>query len=485
MLVQLPLLPDAKPIVHESGRVIRNDPFKTIKRLIAESGHPPPPAHDRTALASIDHVMRAGGCHRPIRLTGNGQRIDTETGEILGPWSTDGLPSGVAYVACKTRRKSKCAVCSWLYQGDAYQLIHAGLTGGDKDTPEEVADHPAVFVTLTAPSFGKVHTQRRDTKGSIRPCQSGKGDKCRHGNPTVCTTRHGDGDDKIGQALCPRCYDYESAVLWNAHASELWRRTRIQLDRILAKHLEIPRKQLKDHLRIQYVKVAEFQKRGLVHFHAVIRVDGPNLEDDSPVDTATLTKAIDDACKQVKARMPNGKRARWGKHRTIDEIAPEDAPVTRGQAAGYLAKYSLKSADGHDALDQRIGHVSDFGTLKVNRHTWKMAHTSWQLASRHPEHKGRSWAHQLGYRGHFMTKSRKWSTTFSALRQARTNHVQEVRKQSWTGLSEQTLTTIKAKWSYVGNGYATSTDRWIAEVMRNKERTSRKSCGVDNQERKQ
>jgi hypothetical protein len=81
--------------------------------------------------------------------------------------------------------------------------------------------------------------------------------------------------------------------------------------------------------------------------------------------------------------------------------------------------------------------------------------------------------------GHFMTKSRKWSTTFSALRQARTDHVQEVRKQSWTGLSDQALTTIKAKWQYVGNGYATSTDRWIADVMRErKQQPTRKGVAA-------
>jgi len=29
----------------------------------------------------------------------------------------------------------------------------------------------------------------------------------------------------IGQALCPDCYDYQGAVLFNAGLSELWRRT--------------------------------------------------------------------------------------------------------------------------------------------------------------------------------------------------------------------------------------------------------------------
>jgi hypothetical protein len=29
-------------------------------------------------------------------------------------------------------------------------------------------------------------------------------------------------------------------------------------------------------LRISFAKVAEYQKRGLVHFHAVIRLDAPD-----------------------------------------------------------------------------------------------------------------------------------------------------------------------------------------------------------------
>jgi len=31
--------------------------------------------------------------------------------------------------------------------------------------------------------------------------------------------------------------------------------------------------------RVSYVKVAEFQARGLIHFHAVIRIDGPRRPD--------------------------------------------------------------------------------------------------------------------------------------------------------------------------------------------------------------
>jgi hypothetical protein len=68
------------------------------------------------------------------------------------------MPDGVIYKPCGNRRESVCPSCSQLYKRDAYQIVRAGLVGG-KGVPERVAHHPAVFPTLTAPSFGTVHTR--------------------------------------------------------------------------------------------------------------------------------------------------------------------------------------------------------------------------------------------------------------------------------------------------------------------------------------
>lgn len=492
MLVQHSLLPTVPPKIHEAGQIKRPDHFAIVKRLIAETGHKPISPKDRDTLVSLDHVLRAGGCHRPVRLTGKGRRVNGETGEVLGPWSTDSLPGGVAYVACKTRRASKCSVCAWLYQGDAYQLIVAGLRGG-KDTTEAVSEHPALFVTLTAPSFGKVHTRRKQGK-TVHPCHSGQTRRCKHGNELTCNIRHDKDDRALGQPLCMRCHDYETAVLWNAHASELWRRTRIQIDRLLAQHLEIPRSKLKDHLRVEYVKVAEFQRRGAVHFHIVMRVNGPTNEEHSPIDEETLTAAIDHAASRVKVKMPNGRRARWGTQRkvipvVVDPDESDEQPdeindtenrktITRGQAAGYLGKYSTKSADGEAMLDSRIRSEAQLMRLQVSRHFAKLITTAWNLGERYPELRTMAWAHQFGYRGHFMTKSKHWSTTFSALRDARKDHVTETRKQSWQNLSDDTLSKIVARWTYKGSGYATTADAWIADVLQRKKHDERQKVAA-------
>src|SRR3954471_2506450 len=51
--------------------------------------------------------------------------------------------------------------------------------------------------------------------------------------------------------------------------------------------------------------------------------------------------------------------------------------------------------------------------------------TCWRLGG-HPEYEPlrlRPWAHTLGYRGHILTKSRAYSTTYAALRAERAHHV--------------------------------------------------------------
>jgi uncharacterized Zn-finger protein len=90
-------------------------------------------------------------CANPIHLTGSDE---------LGR-------EHQVFTRCNNRRSVVCPSCSDLYSRDTWQLIHAGLQGGHHGIPATVADHPQVFVTLTAPSFGTVHTVRPE--GSCHP----------------------------------------------------------------------------------------------------------------------------------------------------------------------------------------------------------------------------------------------------------------------------------------------------------------------------
>ena len=89
------------------------------------------------------------------------------------------------FTRCNNRRATVCPSCSDLYSRDTWQLIHAGLRGGHHDIPATVAGHPQVFVTLTAPSFGAVHTARAD--GTCHPREPRR-HGCPHGNPQWCNT---------------------------------------------------------------------------------------------------------------------------------------------------------------------------------------------------------------------------------------------------------------------------------------------------------
>ena len=113
----------------------------------------------------------AGACQQPVLIRGRIDRIHGNTGELLHRYTTATEPGGVLPVACKTRRASRCLPCAQTYHYDTYQLIRAGLSGG-KGIPATVADHPAIFLTLTAPSFGAVHT-RHERHGQLAACRPG------------------------------------------------------------------------------------------------------------------------------------------------------------------------------------------------------------------------------------------------------------------------------------------------------------------------
>src|SRR5215211_8079920 len=106
----------------------------------------------------LDQVARVRGCTRPVRLSGMVEVREAATGRVVDAFDTATLPDGVIYKPCGTRRASICPACAEIYRYDTYHLIVAGLRGG-KGVPDTVTQHPAVFATFTAPSFGAVHTR--------------------------------------------------------------------------------------------------------------------------------------------------------------------------------------------------------------------------------------------------------------------------------------------------------------------------------------
>jgi hypothetical protein len=224
---------------------------------------------------------RCGWCAHPVRLRGYVLRGDD--GRVV--FSSKTFPDNVVLKACGSRSELRCPSCATLYRGDARHLVRAGLEGG-KGVDEAIAQHPAVILTLTAPGFGMVHRQ------SGQACHPGnRRARCPHGFSLTCEIRHDREDESVGTPLCTRCHDYPGAVLHNAHGAELWRRTTIYVARQLAISLGISRTECSKVLCLEHAKVAEFQRRGLVHFHAVVRVDGHDGSP-PPVDAETLGQSV-------------------------------------------------------------------------------------------------------------------------------------------------------------------------------------------------
>lgn len=214
-------------------------------------------------------VTLTSGCVNPIRLRGFYQRISAKTGELLEVVGSPERADGVLLISCKDRRASCCPPCARTYERDAYQLLAAGLRGG-KTVPTIVGTHPMVMLTLTAPSFGVVHGNR--DRG--RPCR--------------CEQYHDVDDPQVGGAIHPEQYHYTDQVIWNHYAPELWKRTVRGIRHGLARALGVSRSQLSQKASVRFAKVAEFQRRGTVHYHAIIRLDGPTGFDDAPPAECTV-----------------------------------------------------------------------------------------------------------------------------------------------------------------------------------------------------
>jgi hypothetical protein len=427
----------AVTIPHLPGLPTSVDPIDVVVQMVRRAASPGFESWWRKA-------ENVGFCAHPIHLS------STDTfGRRHQVWTR-----------CNNRRAVVCPSCSDLYARDTWQLVHAGLHGGHHDLPTTVAEHPQVFVTLTAPSFGPVHTTRDDTHRSHgRRCHDpGRRGfiRCQHGKPLWCSTVHGDDDTRVGQPLCEECYDYTGHVLFAWHAPELWRRFTISLRRLLDSHLRAIGAEAKS-VRINYVKVAELQRRAIPHFHAVIRLDarpGPDEPPKPPVSsiaTADLAVLVQRAARTVTVTAPdspgdsNGRAVRFGTQTDTQPLEPiggtragEAAPKRSGRSvAAYLAKYVTKSVAEFGVGVRRMSPLA-IAELDVTAHVRAILTTITALAADSAYPGMDRWLHTLGYRGHVTTKSRRFSTTMGALRAYRA---------TWTRQQHaaQTATTTDAE----------------------------------------
>ncbi|MET7831720.1 replication initiator [Micromonospora sediminicola] len=472
----------------------------------------------------LEHTRPAGGCARPIRLTGTIAAVDRNTGCITGQLHTDELPDRTLYKACGNRRETVCPDCAWIYRGDAYQVVCRGLTGG-KGVPDFVGQHPVVFATFTAPSFGPVHhrhvprhtcrnRQRCDCRPAPCHARSNAG-TCEHAQLPACFARHDTDDPRLGQPLCLDCYDHTHQVVWNYFSGELWRRTKQAIGRHLAAHCckrGIPfvrvvtasgKVRWVPPVRVSHGKVAEMQRRAAVHFHALLRLDG--VDPDEPdalvpppagITVDDLEEAVHTAAARITVTTPahpdrrQGWLVAWGEQVDVRRINTAGDELTDGKVAAYLAKYATKAteATGHSLIRFTPATIDDYADPEGD-HVARLIDACWHLGR--PTHTNgtggaatagdrqggldtqpnfygglRRWAHMLGFGGHFLTKARRYSVTFGQLRDTRATYR---RTEDDDELAETiTVGTL----TYIGSGWLSDGDALLANTAARQRRES-------------
>jgi len=229
-------------------------------------------------------------------------------------------------------------------------------------------------------------------------------------------------------------------------------------------------------VKLSYAKVAEFQRRGLIHFHAVFRLDGHDPvhpERSVPPGPAFTAEVLAEVIQQVASTTwfatvshpakPRGWDIAWGA-----QVDPRVVRLTGGgevtdtKVAAYLAKYATKSTEPVGVPPGRITARNASIYADPGTYEGRLIAACLRLGVHsHEDFRAlRRWAHMFGYRGHFATKSRRYSTTMRALRAARRDWV---RRQQPTARRENdgtVITVTDLRWA--GRGWRTTGDALLA-----------------------
>jgi hypothetical protein len=191
----------------------------------------------------------------------------------------------------------------------------------------------------------------------------------------------------------------------------LWRRTTISIRRCLDKLTKAHGIQVK----VPYARVAEFQRRGLIHFHAVFRLDGHDPvhpERTVPPHPAFTGELLAEVIRQAAgttwfATVSHTARCKgwdiaWGAQ--IDPRVVRlsgNGEVTDTKVAVYLAKYATKSAEPVGVPPGRITAQNAAIYADPATHEARLIAACLRLgAHSHEDIRAlRRWAHMLGYRG--------------------------------------------------------------------------------------
>ena len=151
-----------------------------------------------------------------------------------------------------------------------------------------------------------------------------------------------------------------------------------------------------------------------------------------------------------------------------------------------MAKYATKSTEALGVtLDHRIGEA-ELEDLHLPAHVAELVRACWELGARPSLAKLRlrKWAHMLGFGGHFSTKGRRYSTTLGALRRVRAEfaarrHQSKQVEYYGDGSAAAKAAMVVARWRYLGSGYRTEGEAWLARSAAADAREQRKAARLE------
>lgn len=224
-----------------------------------------------------------------------------------------------------------------------------------------------------------------------------------------------------------------------------------------------------------------------MHFHAVIRLDAPGENYQPPTERFTadlLADAIRDAAAAVRL-IQGPDEDHPGCPTLMLRFGPQvDARPVRSAADGlpgtgrklsvdavanYIAKYATKSLTAPGLPSRPICSRLDIDSLRCSRHYKQMISAAWRLGDRRAtgHSRLRTAAHALGWGGHFLTKSRRYSTIFGHLRRARAEYRKRQRfpdgePDPWGRPLDDTVVLVLKTWTYDGTGHTGTAGEQLA-----------------------
>ena len=181
-------------------------------------------------------------------------------------------------------------------------LLYAGAASGRKGVPESIRSHPLVFATLTPPGLGPVHGTR--TGGGLARCQPPRGKPmlCGHGRPTWHTRIQTDGDPGSVNRSSPTAMTTPDAPPSTGGRRSCGAGSPSPCGESSPDGPGPVRRRSAGGVGCRASRSPIFQRRAVVHFHALIRLEAPGDGYNPPPLASTaadLAEAIREAAASV------------------------------------------------------------------------------------------------------------------------------------------------------------------------------------------